>query len=723
MKKLFRFALAALATAALFVSCEEKLEPEPEQKPDDKEKTVELTGISLDKTTASVKVGETASFKVLYNPDNATEKPEATWASDTPAVATVAGGVVTGVAAGEAKITATVGTFTATATVTVTEDVIPSKYPLDLVDWDNLNPDYLVSMELPEGAAMTGLKSAKVYYDDKLYILAEISDEAIADGKVRMHVYFDVDNTGGLQQHWNKPVIDYMTEGKITNGGAYVSYSSTLYKWDGTPEDPWKWADSGLAPTCVGGGKDNLYEMSLDYSAFADKMPVAFNLGLDVVNSSWATFGFLPSVAEGTPKLARMVKAGQTDPGEEPEDLWDYTPGAEYLADNNLWKAATGNEKFYYYHCTSADWNGADTEAATAADVPFLSAKESTFKLYYAPATGSEWQNQFMVRPSEGHYIPLVAEHRYIFKVTLAATANMNGFFKLTQYDVADASGVGKHEGACIWEWGRQALTAGEPIVIESPEITGVACENVNLVFDFGGNPANTLVYIKDITLIDKGVAEKVYFQDDFEWAAEWATATNAPDDVANNSVGSSPNVFTKADLKPFLDELQNRGYGYVWGWKDQEWSDGTPDSGNKQTMYLNKNYLKFGKTDYSSGIILPALASIEGTDNIELSFDWCWCMTGNSKADLTNLTVVISGGGTFANGTTASDKIVSNQPNEGENNLTKLEWQHATLSITGATAETRLTIRPTNYDPNVDNPVRRQQRWYLDNIKVIAAQ
>ena len=722
MKKLFRFALAALATAALFVSCEEKLEPE--QKPDDKDQKVELKGISLDKTTASVKVGETASFKVLYNPDNATEKPEATWASDTPAVATVAGGVVTGVAAGEAKITATVGTFTATATVTVTEDVIPSKYPLDLVDWDNLNPDYLVSMELPEGAAMTGLKSAKVYYDDKLYILAEISDEAIADGKVRMHVYFDVDNTGGLQQHWNKPVIDYMTEGKITNGGAYVSYSSTLYKWDGTPEDPWKWADSGLAPTCVGGGKDNLYEMSLDYSAFADKMPVAFNLGLDVVNSSWATFGFLPSVAEGTPKLARMVKAGQTDPGEEPEDLWDYTPGAEYLADNNLWKAAVGNEKYFSYMNIAQDWSNAKYDNVEAAEFPFLSFDQSTYRLYFADQTFDRWQNQFYIFPGdESHFVGLQANHVYSLKLTVSASAPLNAFFKFSQY-IPEGP---KHEGAAIWEpagYPNNIVIANayDQVVLEN-EITGVTCDNILLLFDFGGNAANNYVYIKDVVLVDKGVAEKVYFQDDFEWAAEWATATNAPDDVANNSVGSSPNVFTKAELKPFLEELQNRGYGYVWGWKDQEWSDGTPDSGNKQTMYLNKNYLKFGKTDYSSGIILPALASIEGTDNIELSFDWCWCMTGNSKADLTNLTVVISGGGTFANGTTASDKIVSNQPNEGENNLTKLEWQHATLSITGATAETRLTIRPTNYDPNVDNPVRRQQRWYLDNIKVIAAQ
>ena len=524
MKKLFRFALAALATAALFVSCEEKLEPE--QKPDDKDQKVELKGISLDKTTASVKVGETATLKVLYNPDNATEKPEATWASDTPAVATVAGGVVTGVAAGEAKITATVGTFTATATVTVTEDVVPSKYPLDLVDWDNLNPDYLVSMELPEGAAMTGLKSAKLYYDDKLYILAEISDEAVADGKVRMHVYFDVDKTGRLQQHWDKAVIDYMTEGKITNSGAYVSYSSTLYKWDGTDEDPWKWADTGLAPTCVGDGKDNLYEMSLDYAGFADKMPVAFNIGLDVVNSSWATFGFLPSVAEGTPKLARIVKAGQTDPGEEPEDLWDYTPSAEYLAEDNLWKAAVGNEKYFAYMNIAPDWSNAKYDNVEAAEFPFLSFDQSTYKLAFADQTFDRWQNQFYIFPGdESHFVGLQANHVYSLKLTVSASAPTNAFFKFSQY-IPDGP---KHEGAAIWEpegYPNNIVIANafEPVVLEK-EITGVTCDNILLLFDFGGNPANTLVYIKDVILVDKGEPKGLAKKAEWLFTADAAVA------------------------------------------------------------------------------------------------------------------------------------------------------------------------------------------------------
>ena len=213
------------------------------------------------------------------------------------------------------------------------------------------------------------------------------------------------------------------------------------------------------------------------------------------------------------------------------------------------------------------------------------------------------------------------------------------------------------------------------------------------------------------------GAEPEPVFADDFEWMASYSAATNAPDDVTNDTVGSSPNIFTKTELANLLTELQTRGYGYVWGWKDQAWSDGTPDNGNKQTLYLNKNYLKFGKTSYSSGLILPALKNLSAATDVTLTFDWCWCKTGSNNPDLMTLTVTVSGGGTIeATGTETSGEIESAQSKE---NPTKLEWQHASVKIKGATSTTRITIRPTNNDPDVSNSARHQNRWYLDNIVV----
>jgi hypothetical protein len=216
------------------------------------------------------------------------------------------------------------------------------------------------------------------------------------------------------------------------------------------------------------------------------------------------------------------------------------------------------------------------------------------------------------------------------------------------------------------------------------------------------------------ITVTEPQVTE--YFADDFEWLEPWAAYT--VDDVANNTVGSAPNAFTKAEVAGALAELQSRGYGYIWGWKDQDWSDGLPDSGNKQTLYFMHNYLKFGKTSCNSGIILPALTGISGSADVDLTFDWCWCMTGKSKPDIMTLTVTVTGGGRLADpGTEVSGNIESAQPTEGD--LTKLEWQHVKVRILGATPETRITIRPTNNDPKVTSS-RDQNRWYLDNIRVV---
>ncbi len=201
-----------------------------------------------------------------------------------------------------------------------------------------------------------------------------------------------------------------------------------------------------------------------------------------------------------------------------------------------------------------------------------------------------------------------------------------------------------------------------------------------------------------------------VLFEEDFEWLEPYATAASAPDDVTSNSVGSSPNIFTTEGLQPILATLLEKGYAYIWGGKGMtEWATTEPDSGNGRTLYLQKNYLKFGKSDWSSGLVLPAISSLSSATNIDITFDWCWCMTGGSKPDIMTLTAEVAGGEIV--------ELSSTQPTEGDQ--TKLEWQHASASFNGITAESRIVLRPTNVDPYVSN-TRGQNRWYLDNIKIV---
>ena len=87
---------------------------------------VNVTSVSLNKTTASLTEGESLTLTASINPSNATNK-NVTWKSSNTSVATVSNGKVTAVKAGSATITVTTkdGNKTATCSVTVNEKVYP----------------------------------------------------------------------------------------------------------------------------------------------------------------------------------------------------------------------------------------------------------------------------------------------------------------------------------------------------------------------------------------------------------------------------------------------------------------------------------------------------------------------------------------------------------------------------------------------------------------------
>ena len=90
------------------------------------ETTVAVTGVTLNKTTTSLLVGDSETLTATVAPADATNQ-KVTWKSDKPEIATVdANGKVTGVKAGEATITVTTedGGKTATCKVTVSDTEI-----------------------------------------------------------------------------------------------------------------------------------------------------------------------------------------------------------------------------------------------------------------------------------------------------------------------------------------------------------------------------------------------------------------------------------------------------------------------------------------------------------------------------------------------------------------------------------------------------------------------
>ena len=231
---------------------------------------------------------------------------------------------------------------------------------------------------------------------------------------------------------------------------------------------------------------------------------------------------------------------------EKPVD-WDYTPSAEYTAAENLWKPVfdANGEQYYYYHCVGSDWNGTDT---IAEEVPFLTKTQSTYELNYEDATASSWQNQFFIFPKAGHEVALKADKTYTLKVTIGTNQSIApGFFKIEKYNAENP----KREGETIWEAGSLSIEGAKPLVLEH-EITGVECANINLVMDFGGNPANTKIYIKDIILTEKGgstppAQDLITIDGNFD---DWANIAG----VSNGSHGM---------FKFAVD--QNNAYFYTW--------------------------------------------------------------------------------------------------------------------------------------------------------------
>ena len=95
---------------------------------------IEDTGVTLNSKSETVLQGETTTLTATVTPANATYKT-VTWTSSNPSVASVSGGVVTGVSKGSATITATTKSGkTATCTITVKDnpDIInPTGIKLD----------------------------------------------------------------------------------------------------------------------------------------------------------------------------------------------------------------------------------------------------------------------------------------------------------------------------------------------------------------------------------------------------------------------------------------------------------------------------------------------------------------------------------------------------------------------------------------------------------------
>ncbi len=150
---------------------------------------------------------------------------------------------------------------------------------------------------------------------------------------------------------------------------------------------------------------------------------------------------------------------------------------------DNIWNTIEKKDPTYYY---APGW-------AQIAN-PEMTTDGKSWTLKFPEATTDRWQNQFAIPTS----MTATMDDALDFKVTIYSSASFTAFVKLTQADEPDT----KHDNNFFF--------ANDVVLTEYEETTFWLsnvklplndAHQVDLVFDFGGNPAGAEVTIKDIVI------------------------------------------------------------------------------------------------------------------------------------------------------------------------------------------------------------------------------
>lgn len=302
------------------------------------DETVAVESVTLDKTALTLEEDGEATLTATVTPDNATDKT-VTWSSDNTAVATVENGLVKGIAAGSAVITAKVGDKSAACAVTVTAKV---NYEVTQAQW--------------ETALSTEIKVATMIYtmNDIVYGTVKYNKD---EGSIYIDSYYEISAA---------PVDG---EPVVTSGYQYTLFceeEETIYQYTKQDDDNWQRTVSSEdeRDSCIANyaGKINaIFNVIADrYSEFAysDNAYSAGNISL----AGMGTIKKMSIVFEnGTLKSAEIV----TDGDNGVECYTDISVGIaeiEIPANFDTVESIAGNNyKFYKIESEEAD---SDTLAA-----------------------------------------------------------------------------------------------------------------------------------------------------------------------------------------------------------------------------------------------------------------------------------------------------------------------------------------------------------------------
>jgi len=284
------------------------------------------------------------------------------------------------------------------------------------------------------------------------------------------------------------------------------------------------------------------------------------------------------------------VDDGTVLPSEETDDPSSVT-FVDYSSSDNLWYAAKGDDAahtiFQYY---APNW--------AEIDKPEITLSGSTYTFSLPTATAGQWQAQLHITPVDN--LTLSSETTYDFKVTLQTSTDVKGVtLKLT-----DTTNDGNFLFA-----NQVDLTAYEETEIKYTGLAGIDAAAVKMVFDFGGNPENTDVTIKEIILQESGEGGSESFDVDYS---------------------SSDNIWKPVDS----DGAHSFTYWYAPGWS-QIADPETTESNGVYTLSLPSATTDQWQAQF---FIIPA-------SDISLSSEktYFFKVTVNSSAAFTGVTIKLT--------------------------------------------------------------------------------
>lgn len=277
----------------------------------------------------------------------------------------------------------------------------------------------------------------------------------------------------------------------------------------------------------------------------------------------------------------------------------------------------------------------------------------------------------------------------------------------LDSYNAAPYTPVsitGEYDGASLVVEGHtnKALLLDAPKTMELNRLTG---HKITVTGFFAGTAA-PVVKIIPAQVTDLGALAIIYFSEDFEWLAPWTAVGDGTNFPAADIVGSDQASTVQPQItKSFVDgvsaekALTDRGYTFM------RYDKNGPNAG--ECIYIQTNYLKFGKTGFQGSMTLPAMPLLgAGVSSPTLTFDWYSQRQGSGVFDPTELVVIVT------NGSDATQFPVAPLTFQTGD---KAAWTRAEISLTGLTLtkDTRITIR--NADSQLTSA--KALRWHIDNI------